>query len=297
MRNMKTTVLAALVTWISTALAYAQINNNFEPASASSVEVTARLIGVEDQIEQLSKLSQLPAGNWQVISLRQRIYGEVLAAALEVDATTAQIDNEIAQASELRGYLADRRDRSVNRSNLLSALIGGGMSAASAGLQLPAGQTKPSAIVGIAGGTAASGLAVSGILEQKGRTQVFAFDSNMLAVLFDKPALPDSRYAPIVSNFLSNVAPTDPGRLTRKQRLIATWVALKRIDSPDSATGKDKINRVTSQPSQGIRLTIDDLEDRVAMLQDVRAKLSFLKRDLAVLLTSLPQVKLEEGPQ
>jgi hypothetical protein len=35
-------------------------------------------------------------------------------------------------------------------------------------------------------------------------------------------------------------------------------------------------------------LTIDDLEDRAAMLADVRAKVSFLKRDLAVLLSSLP---------
>jgi hypothetical protein len=45
---------------------------------------------------------------------------------------------------------------------------------------------------------------------------------------------------------------------------------------------------VTSQPSNKLPLTIDDLEDRSAMLQDVRAKISFLKRDLAALLLSLP---------
>jgi len=45
---------------------------------------------------------------------------------------------------------------------------------------------------------------------------------------------------------------------------------------------------VTSQPSDKLPLTIDDLEDRSAMLEDVRAKISFLKRDLAALLLSLP---------
>jgi hypothetical protein len=39
-----------------------------------------------------------------------------------------------------------------------------------------------------------------------------------------------------------------------------------------------------------MRLTIDDLEDRAAMLEDVRAKLSFLKRDLASLVLSLPAI-------
>jgi hypothetical protein len=39
-----------------------------------------------------------------------------------------------------------------------------------------------------------------------------------------------------------------------------------------------------------LKLSIDDLEDRAAMLQDVRARISFLKRDLATLVASLPPV-------
>jgi hypothetical protein len=279
--------LFALVAWICSTSTAAQVNNNSE-AAASSVEVTARIIGVQRQMEQLAELPQLSPDAPQLLSIRQEIHAKVLAASLEVDATTAQIDNEIAQANELHGYLADRRDRLVNRYNLLSALIGGGTGAVSAGLQLSAGQTKPSAAIAIAGGAIAVGLAVSGIREQTRGSRVFEFDSNMLAMLFDRPAVPDSQYAPMILSFIDEIAPTDPG-LTRKQRLISTWIALKRIDPPESAAGKDKINHVTSRPSERIKLTIDDLEDRIAMLQDVRAKLSFLKRDLALLLSSLPQ--------
>ena len=60
----------------------------------------------------------------------------------------------------------------------------------------------------------------------------------------------------------------------------------KRTDPPFTPAGKNKIERVTSQPSDKLPLTIDDLEDRSAMLEDVRAKISFLKRDLAALLLS-----------
>ena len=283
---MRTITTLALAAWVCPPLVFGQVNGNSE-TGASAPEITARIIGVQGQIAQLRELSP-PAGDNGQISLRQEIYARVLATSLEVDATTAQIDNEIAQANELHGYLADRRDRQVNRSNLLSALIGGGMSTVSAGLQLPSGQTKSSAAAGITGGAAAAGLAVSGIREQKGGTRVLDFNSNMLAMFFDRPALPDSRYSPLIWAFLNDVAATDPGKLTRSQRLIDTWISLKRIDPPQTDAGKDKINRVTSEPSEKLKLTIDDLEDRVAMLQDVRAKVSFLKRDLAALLASLP---------
>ena len=111
----------------------------------------------------------------------------------------------------------------------------------------------------------------------------------MLAEFFDRPALGDSRYDAIVWSFLNDVAPPDQEGLTRKEHLIQTWITLKRTDPPSTSAGKDKIDRVTSQPSDKLPLTIDDLEDRSAMLEDVRAKVSFLKRDLAALLLSLPQ--------
>ena len=104
---------------------------------------------------------------------------------------------------------------------------------------------------------------------QKGGTSLFDFNSNILAELFDPPALSDSGYDPIVWSFLNDVAPNEEEGLTRKERLIQTWITVQRTDPPSTSA-------------------IDNLEDRSAMLEDVRAKISFLKRDLAALLLSLP---------
>jgi hypothetical protein len=273
------------------ALAPSQVKKDDE-AVTSAVMRTARIIAVLPQINQLSELAHNQADVWKIMPLREQILEKVLAASLQVDATIAQIDNEIAQSNELRGYLADKRDKAVNRANLLSIVTGGGLGGTSAALQLPSGQNKASSIVGIAGGALASGLAISGIRAQKGGSRTFEFNSNMLAELFDRPTLDDSLYTPIVWSFLGDVAPTDQNGLTRRARLIQTWIDLKRTDPPSTDAGKKKIDRVTSQPSDKLPLTIDDLEDRSAMLQDVRAKLSFLKRDLAALLLSLPTNEL-----
>jgi hypothetical protein len=175
----------------------------------------------------------------------------------------------------------------VNRANLLSVIVGGGLGATSSGLQLSSTLSKTASGVGIGAGTLSAGLAVLGIRAQKGRSSQFEFSSNMLAEFFDRPTLPDSEYPATIWSFLNEAAPNSPGGVTRKQQLVQTWIDVKRIESLAS---KDKIDRLTSQPSERRELTIDDFEDRAAMLQDVRARISFLKRDLGALLSSLPPI-------
>jgi hypothetical protein len=256
-------------------------------ANTAALEKTAQLVGVLPEVRSLQDLSTgtVPVDRWQVLWLHQRISEEIMATSLEVDATIAQIDNEIARANEIRGYLSDRRDRAVSRANLLSALVGGGLGATSSGLQLSSSLNKPAAAVGIGAGAMSAGLAIVGIHAQPGKSSRFDFSSNMLAEFFDRPALPDSRYPTTIWTFLNQTPPNGPADLTRKQQLLQSWVQVRRLDSLSSM---DKIERVTSQPSELLMLSIDDLEDRAAMLQDVRARISFLKRDLGELTESLP---------
>jgi hypothetical protein len=109
----------------------------------------------------------------------------------------------------------------------------------------------------------------------------------MLAQFFDRAALPNSQYPATIWIFLNEASPTEPAGLTRKEQLLQTWVEVKRINSLAST---EKIDRLTSQPSESLTLSIDDFEDRGAMLRDVRARISYLKRDLGTLLASLPAV-------
>jgi hypothetical protein len=259
------------------------------PSKPVTTESTAQLINVSSEISQLKELSasRVPVDRWQILWLHQHISEHVMAVSLQVDATIAQIDNEIARSNEVRGFLADRRDRTVTRANLLSALLGGAVGATSSGLQLSSSLTRPAAGVGIAAGALSAGLALTGIHEEKGKTSPFDFESNMLAEFFDRPTSANSQYPDTIWIFLNEPIPTSQTGLTRKQELLQTWVQVRRIDSL-SSTGK--IDRLTSRPSEALKLTIDDFEDRGAMLQDVRARISYLKRDLGALLVSLPPI-------
>lgn len=253
------------------------------------MESVEGLVGVSSEVSRLKELatSRGAVDRWEILWLHQHISERIMAASLQVDATIAQIDNEISIADEVHGYLSDRRDRTVNRANLLGILLGGGLSATSSVLQLSTNLDTASSALDIAGGSASVGFALMGIHAQKGGSAPFDFNSNMLAEFFDRPTLPTSQYPATVWAFLNEPSPTSPEHMTRKAQLLKTWVVVQRIGSLSNA---DKIDRVTSQPSEMLKLSIDDLEDRAAMLQDVRARISFLKRDLGNLLASLPEV-------
>jgi hypothetical protein len=55
-----------------------------------------------------------------------------------------------------------------------------------------------------------------------------------------------------------------------------------------------KLHEWGTRPGDNVKLSIGDLDDRQAMLYDFRARLSFMKRDLAELLAGLPRAAVPD---
>ena len=277
-----------LLAGFSLAISVAALAQEPDAPTVPVSESTAKLIGIYADVTELQKLSSAnpPADRWEILWLHQRIYEQVTSQSLQLDATISRIDNEITHASELHSYLTDRRDEVVNRANLLGIIVGGGAGAAGSSMQFSSDHiAKVGNALSLGGGVLTVGLGLFGLHAENGKSIRFDFDSNMLAEFFDRPTQPDSHYSKIIWTFLNQPSLNDPTGPTRRQQLLQTWVRVRRIESLGDAS---KIERLTSEPSDTIKLSIDDLEDRIAMLQDVRARISILKRDLGYLLGSLP---------
>jgi hypothetical protein len=133
-------LLHRLPVFVFLAISFIAVAQNPAPGQPKPLvsKSIAQLIGVQSEIGQLQKFADNTASvdRWKILWLHQHISEQVMAVSLQVDATIAQIDNEIALANEVRGYLADRRDRTVSRINLFSVIVGGSVGATSSGLQL-----------------------------------------------------------------------------------------------------------------------------------------------------------------
>lgn len=253
--------------------------------SPLSAETTARALGVSPVLASLQASTNSP-GSLQQLADRQRILLAATAASLEVDATTGQIDNEIAEARELQSYLVGRRTRQIDLLNLASLAIGGSLGTASAALGFTP-HLRASGVVGIVSGVSTTTLSLIGLRVGPGGKDVLLARSNMLSRLFDLPSDPNDFYPPLIAQFMNAPAPNDPDNLSRRDRLVLSWEKLGRIPPPGSPKRQEKLARLASVPQQNSSLSIGDLEDRAAMLYDLRARITYEKRDLAILLNSI----------
>ena len=109
----------------------------------------------------------------------------------------------------------------------------------------------------------------------------------MLAPLFDRPAVLHANYPAAVLKYLESVPPEESAqRGTRLEQLKAEWAAAGRLDSSDAVKEQKKISVLTASGEKDVKISINELTDRIAMLGDVSGRVSLMKRDLALLLRS-----------
>jgi hypothetical protein len=256
-----------------------------------SAEQTAEATGLRPLFDRMRALASEPSveNRLEMLSMQQKILMQVTTVSLQVDAAEGQIDIEIAEVRELQNYLTARRDSKINMVNLISFGIGGTTGLTSGALGFTT-HDQASTVIGIVGGSATAALTLVGLKLRAGGTHELDVPSDMLSEVFEHPSEVSSAYpAPVVA-FMNAKAPNDPNGLSRQDRLIRSWVEMGRIPPPDSVKGKEKIAHLTSLPGQKVEQTIGDLDDRQAMLYDLRARMSFMKEDLAILLAGVPEM-------
>jgi hypothetical protein len=263
------------------------------PKLSPGADEVAREIGVMPLIERLYALPDTARGvgggtmSLEALSLRQEITETVFGTALEVDGVIAEIDNETAKLSSVRADLEARRDRAQSINNIASIVTGGALGVVGSALQFKNSTANLGNIIGVSGGAASVVLSIIGIRQQNGGLRALGRSPNMLAKLFDQKPEFHSDYPDEVWTYLNHARPVEPESGSRKSQLIEEWKQGGRIESSDSRKGQAKIAVVTSSVSHQIKLSIDQISDRQAMLADVRAEVSLMKRDLSQLMRAI----------
>jgi hypothetical protein len=226
----------------------------------------------------------------ELFALNQSLLQKATTVSLEVDATTSEIDAEIAETRELEGYLIGKRQQTIDMLNLASLGIGGALGTSSAALGLTI-HGKSSSVLGLLAGATAVTFSIVNLSIRNRQKAELEVPSNMLSRVFDLPGSANNIYPAVVAHFMNSPAPVDPDGLTREQRLLHDWTKVGRLPA-DPKASHDKMARLSSRPGDNVKLSIGDLDDRQNMLYDFRARISFLKRDLAVLVEAMPEVPL-----
>jgi len=263
------------------------------PKLSPGAEEIARTIDVVPLIERFYGLPERDRGagvgvmSMEAMSLRQQITESVVSAGLEVDGLITEIDSELAEISVVRAQLEDRRDRALAIGNLATIVAGGATGVVGTAMQFSDGTSKAGNIIGVAGGAVSTVLSLIGLRQQRGGKLPLGVAPNMLAKLFDLAPEFHSDYPKEVWTYLNDAPPTEPGSRTRRERLIKQWTDTGRLEPGATPKGRHKIELLTSSASDQRPLTMDLLNDRAAMLADLRAMVGLMKRDLSKLVLAL----------
>lgn len=258
----------------------------FDTLSPMAKEV-AKDIGLTQHIVNIQDLRAKAANpdviklDVQFLFLKQEMTEILLTTFLETREVVAVVDDEMSRASELKDLLESRRDRAIRLNNITNFTSGGALAMIGSGIQIGGGNAINNAgnLMEVAAGGLATGISTYALKQSSGEKRSAGVNPNMLAKLFDLPTSIDTEIPTPIWNYLKEPIPGGKGE-SRRDLLIDRWVKLGRIPPPTSKAGQRRVALLAGAVAQTHEVTIDLLDDRVAMLNDMRAVVGSMTREL-----------------
>ncbi len=281
--------LAGLLLLPSPVARCAQDAQGSAAGAARNEKNIADALGVSPALEQLHALEAKREGSTPAASMiREQVLEQVLLASFELDDTLSRIDAEAAHANEIRAVMQAEREHRQSVLNIATFAVGGTLGAAGSAMELTRNLNHAGNAVQLASSASAVGLSTAQLLGGKGGRHLFRSPYNMLAEVLGQKPNNASEYPSVVTAYLRSADAGDgqpQDDAAPDSSLRAAWYRLHRLQGANTKGGSS-LASVTSDPSDGLKLTEAELIDREAMLRDLHGAVSLLKGDLrAVLLT------------
>ncbi len=254
--------------------------------SPSAREV-AKDIGIAPYILQLQELrdksptDEARKRDPQYLFVKQEMTEILLTTFLETRDVVAEVDDAMTHSDELKNLLESHRDRAIRLNNITNFVSGGALAMIGSGLQI--GTTNPyqnaGNIMEVGAGALSTGISTYALKQSSGEKRTANVNPNLLAPCFSLPTEKDKDIPVPILNFLNEPIPEGKG-LSRREILIQHWVEIGRIPPPKSREGQRRIALLCGTVAQPHQVSIDLLNDRVAMLDDLRAAIGQMSRQL-----------------
>ncbi len=217
--------------------------------------------------------------------IKQEMTEILLTTFLETRDVTADLDDEMSRSDELKSLLEQHRDRAIRLNTIANFVSGGGLQMISSGIQVGTGFPYANAgnTMEVVAGALSTGISTYALKQSSGEKRNAGVAPNTMAKIFDLPTSKDEEIPEAIWNYLNDPFPNSNG-LSRRERLIQRWVQIGRIPPPKSKEGQRKIPLLCGSVKAVHQISIDLLDDRSAMLNDLRAAIGEMSGELLEIL-------------
>jgi hypothetical protein len=142
--------------------------------------------------------------------------------------------------------VALQRDRAIGTTNVAVPAAGTGLGIVSGLLQFSKTTSSAGNAVGFAAGGISTLFSLRSFRQVHGGKRPAWVLPNMLAAFLGQPEEPHSHYSDEIWAYLNGVPSGTASQASRKEQMLAGWVAAGRIAPPDSPQWKRRIALLTS---------------------------------------------------
>jgi hypothetical protein len=220
------------------------------------------------------------------VTLRVEATEILYTTMLQCQAVVAQIESDLMETFLIKTGLENRRDSAEKINAKTNIWANGLLSGVGQVLQIPfetapdSRSEYPGEVTAGAANFMAAGLGYLALRQNKGTALNGYVRPNMLAKIFMRPNDARTEYPDSIWRYLNSVPPGLKSNQTRRQLLIDRWIRLGRIQPLDTEKGRQYSRTLAGTMLQQSSVDIDMLEDRAAMLSDVRAEVSQIYKEL-----------------
>lgn len=241
--------------------------------------LSARAHRLAEQLGLASRLAQLDyeppsadiASRVRSLEDRQELMETLLQVMLEVRTAEASVNAEIARADDLHARLEHRRDRALRLTTMANLITGAFNGIGGNSMEIARPLELPARIMDIVEGATQTGLAGLSLAEQRGEQRESSGLGKLLSQIFDLSA-PNTVFPDSVWNYLNSAQPDTPAGLSRRAAMVDRWMKMGIARRRSKSNWEHRITHITGR-AQGsdLKVTLSVLEDRDAMLRDLRS--------------------------
>lgn len=251
----------------------------------------AQQLGMRDKLERLRVLSEhskLKAGaalSPEAVSLRMELVETIVTTMLQCQEVSTEIDSELSDARDAMAIMADRRDKAMKTNSMTNVYTNGLISTIGTVLQMPEQLCEQEGEILESGSTFMSAfLGMLALHQQNGEKLSSGIRPNMLARVFGLPGDSFCEYPEPIWRYLISPFPGAPQAQTRRQLLINAWEQMERVPARTSPKRTETLRMLAGTAEQKGSITMDVLDARAAMLDDLRSTIGQMYKDLLKLM-------------
>ncbi len=218
----------------------------------------------------------------QYLLSKQRVLADLTDVSFDVRRCTNAVDREIAKNSSKAAYLTELRDKAI-RFNTYADFVAGGLTGIIAGaLEMADLSRFANTSVDISEGIGQAGLSAWAFKAEHAGDRRQGGLPNILAAVID-PAYRHEAYPESVRAFLNTPSPDSPSGISRLDAMLERWEKLNFCLTHTGHRMKKakRVKNLTGTHQEDATATIDLLEDRTAMLHDLRAEVTMMDEAVA----------------